>query len=225
MIIGTDFQKGGISVFVVSDQEILRQALVHLLRVEADYTVIGDSGVVGVESVAWSTPPAVVLIHAGSEIESLIELVQRLKSRDIPAVILLHERHPWLVHAFRKAGAFGLVLLEGRAAHLRSAIYAAALRRVFLDPLLFERVLETISGQKPGECCQLSFREAQVLKHVAFGCSNAQIAQKLKVSAKSVETYRARLMGKLQLHDRRDIVRFALMTGVLSTNDGDESLV
>jgi DNA-binding NarL/FixJ family response regulator len=124
MIIGTDFQKGGISVFVVSDQEILRQALVHLLRVEADYTVIGDSGVVGVESVAWSTPPAVVLIHAGSEIESLIELVQRLKSRDIPAVILLHERHPWLVHAFRKAGAFGLVLLEGRAAHLRNAIYA-----------------------------------------------------------------------------------------------------
>src|SRR6185437_8770568 len=134
-----------------------------------------------IESARWNAPPAVVLIHAGTASARVLETIQWFKARNIAVVALIRNRNPWLVHAYHKAGAIGLVLIEGRTADLFDAVNAAAADKPFLDPLLSETVLEMSRGSRSMSSCELSARESQVLKYLAYGYSNAQIAVKLEV--------------------------------------------
>ena len=211
------------SIIVISDEGIPRQALVHLLQAQAQYKVLGESTVDAAKSLEWDGVPGVAVIHAGSAGAGVLGLIPCLKSAEIPVVVLFRHRNPWLVQAFLKAGASGLVLMEAKPAELFRAIDAAAARKPFLDPLLSQVVFEFVPEPTRDVTRELSRREAQVLKHLAYGFTNAQIARRLSVSVKSVEIYRARMMEKLQLKDRTDLVRFALVTGILDANaiDGD----
>lgn len=212
-------EQHGVSLVVISDEGIPAQALVHLLKARPGYNVVGESTIAGAESMVWDPPPDVAVIHVGAAGLHILGLVQALRARSIPTVMLLRHRSPWLVHACHRAGAVGLVHLESRSVHLFGALQAAAMGKSFIDPSLSEAVLETAQGPNGTFARELSARESQVLKYLAYGYNNAQIARKLNVSTKSVETYRARIMEKLQLKDRTDLVRFALITGVLAAND------
>ena len=117
-------------------------------------------------------------------------------------------------------GARGYLLKRSAAENLILAIRAVLVGGLYIDPGVADRMLLTssravrLSGQAPA--LDLSTREAEVLKLVAFGHSNKEIASELDVSAKSVETYKARGTEKLGLKTRADIVRYAVDQGWLS---------
>lgn len=205
-----------ISLFVISDDGIPRQALIHLLNGQSDYKVVGESSIAAAKAAVGQVGPAVALINVGSAGARVLGLVEFLKTRNIPVVMLLRYSSAWLVRAYHAAGAIGFVLVQSNQSDLFRAIGSAAQRRPFVDPCLSDAVLELAPDPSREESRELSKREAQVLKYLAYGFNNAQVAQKLNVSTKSVETYRARLMGKLRLKSRTDLVRFALMTGILN---------
>lgn len=211
-----------VSIFIVSDEGIPRQALAHLLQARPEYKVVGHSDMAGAEFAACELRPAVVLMHAGNLSARTLGMIKYLSARNIPVVVLLRQRNPWLAHACHRAGATGLVLLEAAPVDLFSAVNAAAVHKRSVDPLLAGALFDTGPGLNGAVTPDLSARESQVLRYLAYGYSNVEIARKLKVSTKSVETYRARLMEKLDFKGRTDIVRFALMTGILSPNDVDD---
>ena len=212
------------TVFIVGDQDIPRQALVHLLKSRPEYTIAGEADVAGAESANWDATPDVVLVHAAVATTRILQLLQTLKERHIPTTVLLRHRYPWLVHSCYKAGATAVVLLHAKTSDFFQAIDTAAQHRRYLDPSLSEAMLDDASAHSATGARELSAREAQVLKYVAYGYKNSKIAEILNVSTKSVETYRARLMEKLNLRDRPDLVRFALSAGILDIEDIDEGI-
>lgn len=217
-------QRLSIALFLIGNDGIPRDALTHLLQSHPEYNVVGKSSVADAASLTWDPKPDVILVLGSGAGGGFIEFVQSLKARKIPVVVLVRNRYPWLVRACYTAGATGVVVVDARTVDLFGAIDAAAAHRRFLDPSLSETVLGTLSGQHTSVPRELSARESQVLKYLAYGYINAQIAKKLNVSTKSVETYRARVMEKLQLNDRIDLVRFAVMAGILAVNDLDEDI-
>lgn len=218
----SEIQATPISIFVVSDEAIPRDALVHLLKACPEYRVIGNTTVEGALSADWELRPAVALVHAGNLTPQVLALVKVLSARNIPVVVILRQRNAWQVQAYRKAGAIGLVLVEATSMQMFNVIRAAVMRRPSVDPVLAGALLETVSGPLTLSAPELSVREAQVLRYLAYGYSNVQIACRLTVSTKSIETYRSRLMEKLELRDRADIVRFALLTGILAASNVDD---
>lgn len=211
-----------VPVFIISDEGIPREALVHFVRARPEYRVVGQSSVSEAESSSWEPQPAVVLVHAGTVRAETLATIKSLSGHRIPVVVLLRQHNPWLVHACRRVGATGLVAVEAAPSDLFAAINAAAMHKSYVDPLLVDALFDTVPGLNDMSPPELSTRESQVLRYLAYGCSNVQIARKLNVSTKSIETYRARLMEKLNLKGRTDVVRFALLTGILSPNDVDD---
>jgi DNA-binding NarL/FixJ family response regulator len=115
-----------------------------------------------------------------------------------------------------QAGASGYVLKRSAAAELIHAIRAVVAGGVYLDPAMAAQVVEGYVGEAAGgDAPELSDREEEVLRRIAIGLSNKEIAARLGVSVKTVETYKARSMQKLGLQSRVDIIRYALGRGWL----------
>src|SRR5574341_319597 len=140
--------------------------------------------------------------------------------RDLPAVKVLilsmHDDRGYLRQVLR-AGASGYVLKKAADTELLAAIQAAARGEVFLDPGLAKVLVDEVMGPQatPDDAPPLSGRERDVLRLVAHGHTNQQVADRLCISVKSVETYKARLMEKLGLKGRAELVRYALQHGLL----------
>ena len=145
-----------------------------------------------------------------------------LLKRDCPQtkvlVLTVHNDQGYL-HQLLKAGASGYVLKRAAPHELIRAIRAVAGGETYLDPTIVSDVVgsyvrkqSTREGQPQGE---LSEREAEVLRLIALGYSNKEIATRLDISVRTVETYKARLMEKLNFHSRAEIVRYALLQGWL----------
>jgi two-component system, NarL family, response regulator NreC len=113
------------------------------------------------------------------------------------------------------AGALGYVLSRATPRELYSAIRAVARGRRYIDPDLSEELFELLVKQAESGTKVLSQREEQVLKMLAYGHTLKEIASRLNISRKSIETYRARSREKLGLKTRADIVRYAIQTGML----------
>lgn len=208
-----------VSLFIISDEGIPREALVHFFNARPEFHVIGSANVAEAQSASWEPRPSVVLIHSGVVSAQTLALITSLSARRIPAVVLLRQRNPWLVRAFHRAGATGLVSVEAMPSDLICSVNAAATHKRSVGPLLAVALFDSVSRLTDISMPDLSARESQVLKYIAYGYSNVQVAKHLKVSTKSVETYRSRLMEKLDLKGRTDIVRFALLTGILNPDD------
>jgi DNA-binding NarL/FixJ family response regulator len=119
-----------------------------------------------------------------------------------------------------RAGASGYVLKQSRASELLHAIRAVAAGGKYLDPAVADRVIGDFSRRvRPPDTesasAQLSSREDEILRLVAWGYSNKEIAGRLQLSVKTIETHKANAMHKLGLHSRIDIVRYALLQGWL----------
>ena len=114
------------------------------------------------------------------------------------------------------AGALGYVLPRTAARELSSAIRAASHGRRYIDPNLSEELFELLAQQAESGTKVLSQREQQVIRMLAYGHTMKEIASRLNISRKSIETYLARGREKLGLQTRADIVRYALQTGMLN---------
>jgi DNA-binding NarL/FixJ family response regulator len=131
-------------------------------------------------------------------------------------VLTVHEDRGYL-RLLLDAGAAGYVLKRAAAAELVTALQAVAAGRTYLDPTLAGGVVDTFMRPAAEPTVELSERESEVVRLIALGYSNKEIAGQLKVSVKTVETYKTRSMEKLQIRSRVDIVRYAARRGWLET--------
>ena len=218
-----------IRVLIVDDHAVLRSGLRMLIAGQSDLEVVGEAGD-GEEAVrrAQEVHPDVVLMDLTMPGMSGIQAIERVRQVSPKSRVLVLTMHdvPAYLRAALAAGAAGYVVKRAADAELLSAIRGVHRGRTVLDPELATRVVEGGLGARGpvgrparGSASLLSQREREVLDLVAQGYTNQQVADRLGLSVKTVETYRARLVEKLGLRSRADLVRYAVDSGIVSSRE------
>ncbi len=213
-----------IRVLLVDDHMVVRIGLKALLEQETDIEVVGEAGD-GVEGLAQAIAlhPDVVVMDISMPRMDGLEATRRIR-RDCPSsqvlILTVHAQERYLFPVL-KAGAAGYVLKSTVDTELLDAIRTVAAGGAFLYPsatrLLLEDYVNHLQRSAESDAFEsLSEREREVLKLLALGHTAGQIAEKLVLSVKTVETYRSRIMEKLGLSSRVDLVQYALARGLLA---------
>jgi DNA-binding NarL/FixJ family response regulator len=207
-----------IRVLIADDHAILREGVRALLAGFPDVEVVGEAadGEQAVER-CRALDPDVVLMDVAMPGLGGLEASLAI-ARECPrtrVVVLTQYADPEYVARFLKAGAAGYVLKRAAGADLLSAVRAAARGGLVLDPAVARDALAA-SSAAPGDPYEgLTAREKQVLKLVAEGRSNKEIADALGIGVRTAMTHREHLMRKLGARSRTDLVRFAIRRGVI----------
>ena len=212
-------------VVLADDHAIVREGLKSLINAQFDMVVVGEAAD-GVEAVAKvrELSPDVVVIDVSMPRSNGAEAT-RLICAEAPAVRVLaltvHEERAY-VRQLLEAGAAGYLLKRAAAADLVHAIRVVVRGETFIDSRLAATLLSPVArvGRGTAGMGDLSARETEVLRLIARGYGNKEIAAQLALSVKTVDTYKARCMEKLELRSRADIVRFALQQGWLQSDHG-----
>jgi DNA-binding NarL/FixJ family response regulator len=217
-----------IRVLLADDHDILREGLKALLSMQGEMVIVGEAytGREAVELAERLKPDVVLLDVSMPELDGL-EACRRIRAY-LPQVqvlmLTMHEREDYLRQAL-EAGAAGYLVKRTAAAELRLAVRAVAHGDTFLSPSMARTLVRNyLSLREEGAAAEastadpyesLSSREREVLKLVAEGCTNQDIAERLVLSVKTVQAHRARLMEKLDLRDVTHLVRYAVRRGLV----------
>lgn len=218
----TEFAGGVVRVFLVDDHEIVRSGLKALVDAQEDMSVVGEAanGLAGVEG-ALELLPDIVVMDLSMPVLGGIEATERIKagSPNVKVLALTAREERGYIELLMAAGASGYVLKRSAADDLVRAIRAVIAGGLYLDPAMAASALAPL--RQSGELAagsRLSEREAEVLRLIAEGHAVKDIAAKLAISTRTLETYRSRAMEKLSLKTRADIVRYALQRGWLKSD-------
>jgi DNA-binding NarL/FixJ family response regulator len=211
-----------IRVLVVDDHAILREGVRALLQLHPDIEVVGeaDDGTRAIEAVGRLDPDVVLMDIAMpglGGIEATIEL-KKLGKRARVLILSQYEDREY-VRRLLKAGVAGYVLKKSAGAELANAIRAVHRGGLVLDPEVARTAMEEANPAAVGAGTDpydtLTDREKQVLKLVAEGRSNKEVAEVLGISVKTAMSHREHVMEKLAVHNRTELVKFALKKGVI----------
>lgn len=215
-----------IRVLIADDHPVVRAGLRALLESEPDMAVVGETAT-GAEAVAHINElrPDVVIMDISMPTNGIdaTRQVRAVRPETKVLVLTIHAHESYLFRAI-KAGASGYVLKSAVDTELIDAVRIIAQGGAFLYPtatklLLDDYLAHTGGGDDPDSYGRLSDREREVLRLIALGHTASEIARQLVISAKSVETYRARILQKLDLHSRADVVKYALSHHLISEED------
>ena len=209
-----------IRVLLAEDHETVRHGLKLLINRQADMEVVGEAGDgrVAIEQASILQPHVVVVDVSMPHMNGLAATRAIRESTPATAVVALTRYgDDAYVQELLNAGAVGYVLKQSPSAELLDAVRAAASGRRYLDRSLAARVAGTMLNPRgrrasPGS---ITDREGEVLRLMALGHSNKDIAADLDLSVKTVEVHKANAMRKLGLSGRTDVVRYALLRGWL----------
>jgi DNA-binding NarL/FixJ family response regulator len=208
-------------LLLVDDHAVVREGLRSLLGTDNRFEVVGEAGD-GLTAVTAATNlnPDVVVMDVSLPGLNGAQLARRLKENlpDVKTLALtVHEEGGYL-RSLMDAGASGYVLKRSAASELLRAIEVVGEGGTYLDSSIAGQLVSKLGQRRPSVApsSALSEREREVVRYVAHGYSNKEIAAKLDVSVKTVETYRYRATEKLGLHSRADLVRYAIDQGWLS---------
>lgn len=213
-------------ILLADDHAVLRAGLRLLLEAQPDLKVVGEAGD-GREAMrlAEELKPELILLDLTMPGLSGMETLPALKKL-LPAarilILTMHDDVSYLRQALSR-GASGYVLKKAADNELISAVRAVLRGEVYVQPSMNKALLNDLlpheSAATPSDPWEsLSEREQEVITLVALGHTSAEIAERLSLSAKTVETYRARGMEKLNLRSRAALVQFAIARGLLSDN-------
>jgi len=210
-------------VLIVDDHAVVRSGLRLLLDAQTDIEVVGEAGTAR-EAVfeARSTRPDLVLMDVtmpdGSGLDAIPML--RHEHENVKVLVLSMQDDPRYVREAFSLGASGYVLKEAADAEVVAAIREVARGGRYVHPELGARLVaaETEHLRRVEEN-PLSEREQEVLRLLALGHTNQEIAKQLYISVRTAETHRARVMQKLDLATRAELVRYALSQGLLDGSD------
>jgi DNA-binding NarL/FixJ family response regulator len=214
---------GKIRIVLADDHPIVLDGLRNLIRAEPDLELVGEaaSGLSALKIIREQRPDVAVLDISMPELNGI--LLSRRLAGEMPAlrllVLTLHEDRAYLNQAL-EAGVRGYVLKRSAVENLVQAIRAVMVGGLYIDPAIVGRVFESKQINKrlaarKGVAPALTDREADVLKMAALGFTNKEIASRLDVGVKSIETYKARGLEKLGLKTRAELVRYASGQGWL----------
>ncbi len=212
-----------IRILLVDDHAILRAGLRAILNAEAGIEVVGEAGD-GKEAVAKADKlkPDVVLMDISMPVMDGFEATRRIQQCCPEAKVLVLTVHDNEEYLFRvlEAGGSGYVVKKSADTELISAIRAVHRGEAFLSPMATKMVIGGylramgLEGAKQSYT-SLTSREEEVLKLITEGYTNQEIADRLIISVKTVESHRAHILDKLELHTRADLVKYARTHGML----------
>ena len=213
-----------IRVLIADDHAVVAEGLRHLVEAEKDIEVVACVGD-GREAVQQSRDlqPDVVLMDLSMPELNGADATRAILERDPRCrviVLSMYSQREYVRRAL-KAGAAGYVVKRSAAKEVVEAIRAVHAGQRYLSPRVADVVLEDYTDEnKDDPLSRLSAREREVLQLLAEGRTGAQIAERLALSQKTVETYRARLVEKLGIRDLAGLVRFAIQKGLVSLDEG-----
>lgn len=211
-----------VRILLAEDHETVREGLKLILNAQPDMEVVGEAED-GREAIARARAlsPDIVVMDISMPHLNGLKATQALKECCPSVKVLTLTRHAddGYLQQLVRAGVSGYVLKQSRSSELLHAVRSVAAGGKYIDPSITEKVLgDYRSRQSPpgsGSKNILTPREEEVLKLIAWGYSNKEIAGRLELSVKTVETHKANAMHKLGMSGRIDIVRFALLQGWL----------
>jgi DNA-binding NarL/FixJ family response regulator len=214
-----------IRVLIVDDHAILREGVRALLQLHADLDVCGEAadGQAAIEAVERLDPDVVLMDIAMpglGGIEASLEL-KKLGRRARILILSQYEDREY-VRRLLKAGVSGYVLKKSAGSELANAIRAVHRGGLVLDPEVARTAMAEGGPAAPGSADpyeSLTDREKQVLKLVAEGRSNKEVADVLGISVKTAMSHREHVMEKLAVHNRTELVRFAIKKGVIRMDE------
>jgi two-component system response regulator NreC len=209
-----------IKVVLVDDHAVVRSGLRLLLDAQNDIEVVGEAGNAK-DAVfrARALKPDVILLDVVMPGESGIEVLPKLlkESSGTNVLVLSMQDDPSYVREAFAAGASGYVLKEAVDEEVVSAVREIAAGRRYVHPALGARLIAAEAEERAAaEADPLSDREREILRLLALGHTNQEIAQQLYISVRTAESHRAHIMQKLRLSTRAELVRYALSHGLLA---------
>jgi two-component system, NarL family, response regulator NreC len=206
-----------IRVVIADDHSVVRRGLRQVLDADGGFDVVAEASDLDSARryVRGHHPDVLVLdlnMPGGSSLDGIPEI--RAECPETQIVVLTMQDEPAYARHALGAGALGYVLKEAAEAELVEAIQRAAAGDTYLNPRLGARVA---AEPPPGQPDGLSEREVEVLRLIALGHTNAEIAEQLYLSVRTVETHRAHIQQKLRLGTRSELVRYALDHGLVET--------
>jgi len=210
-------------IVLADDHPIVLNGLRNLVRAEKDFELVGEatSGLAALKIIRDEQPDIAVLDISMPELNGIV--LSRRLAAELPRlrilVLTLHEDRAYLNQAL-EAGVQGYILKRSAAENLVQAIRAVMVGGLYIDPTIVGRVFAskrttTRQSANKGVSPALTERETEVLRLAALGFTNKEIALRLDVGVKSVETYKARGLEKLGLKTRAELVRYASGQGWL----------
>lgn len=209
-------------ILLAEDHETIRDGLKLLVGSQPDMEVVGeaDNGRVAVQLAQQLLPDVAVLDVSMPELNGL-QATKKLRQQCPQVKVLALTRHTdgGYLQQLLQAGASGYVLKQSKSAELLSAIRAVAAGQTYLDPAITGKVINSLIGGRgvrgASANTNLTERETEVLRLIAVGYINKEVAARLSLSVKTVEAHKARGMEKLGMKSRVDLVRYAMLRGWL----------
>jgi two-component system response regulator NreC len=213
---------GKIKVLIADDHTILRQGIKALLDNQAGIEVIGEAkdGREALTLIEHLLPDVILMDIAMPGLNGL-EATRRIKKKfpKIKVLVLTMYTNEEYVFQILKAGANGYLVKETAFQDLISAIQAVYRDEAFMSPSISKKVINRYTqrvrdaNETTGD--MLTTREREILQLIAEGCSSKKIAEALFISPKTVETHRTHIMDKLNIHNRTDLVKYAIRKGIV----------
>ncbi|HEY5342953.1 MAG TPA: response regulator transcription factor [Solirubrobacteraceae bacterium] len=207
-----------IRLVLADDHAVVRSGLRMLLDKERDFEVVAEaSDIESARRYVRGHHPRVLVLDLNMPGGSCLEAIpaMRAESPETQIVVLTMQQEPAFAREALGAGALGYVLKEAADEELVEAVRRAAVGESYLNPKLGARIA---SEPPPGPPDDLSEREVDVLRLIALGHTNAEIAGQLFLSVRTVETHRSHIQQKLRLTTRAELVRYALDRGLIDTD-------
>jgi DNA-binding NarL/FixJ family response regulator len=211
-------------VLLAENHETVREGLKMIIDREPDMEIVGEAAD-GREAIdrALHLEPNVIVMDISMPGLNGLKATRKLKAMrpEIQIVALTRHREGGYLQELLQAGAAGYVLKQSSSEELIRAIRAVGSGKSYLDPAVTTTVVSSYSGGQvnldAGSVAKLSNREQEVLRLIALGYSNKEIAGQLEISVKTVEAHKANSMRKIGLRSRIDIVNYALLQGWLTS--------
>jgi DNA-binding NarL/FixJ family response regulator len=217
--------KNTLRVLIVDDHTIVRQGLRKLLEAEGDIEIVGEASD-GREAVTKATDmqPAVVLLDISMPGLNGLEAIRQILKRSPKTRVLvlsMHKNEAYVLQALRN-GASGYVLKEAASEEIVTALRALGRGESYLSPSISRVVIDDYlrinsGGESTARSLyeSLTAREREIFQLLAEGLKNHEVAERLHVSVKTVETHRAHVMEKLGLNNIAELVKYAIEVGII----------
>ena len=212
-----------IKIVLADDHRIVREGFRALLQVQTGFEIVGETGD-GLEAIRLveQHKPHVLVVDLMMPGLNGLEVARQLTQRSSPTrivILSMHANEAYVLEALRN-GATAYVLKDSTSLDLVRAVHEAVAGRRYLSPPLSEPAIEAYlqkarSADSLDNNATLTTREREVLQLSAEGHTNPEIAARLFISPRTVETHRANFMHKLNLRTQTDLIRFALQRGIL----------
>src|SRR6516162_4206714 len=214
-------------VLIVDDHPVVREGLAMHLATQPDLEVCGEAeDLPGALALLASARPDVAIIDISLKKSSGIELIRRIKDRDAAVRILVWSMYPENLYAERalSAGAHGYLNKGQATQHVLDAVRTVLQGRVYVSGAIAEQLLQRVVGRKPDQRTaidSLSDRELEAFQLIGEGMTTESIAEKMHVSPKTVETFRARIKEKLGISNLAELIQRAAQWVVESKYQSD----